>query len=169
MHIITHKTFTIEGLESTQGRAWVTHVWAFSFVMAQHHSFPLQSERTSQTGDVWVDLKKKQQQQPFFDRNGGPASRHQPTLPLPQSGPRTETCRNCENHLLSQVLSLVFVFVFVFRSESVTEWPEERREAGSEWDMSCAYFDYFLLNNFARWTFTLLIVLEVFFVFLFFL
>lgn len=66
---------------------------------------------------------------------------------------------------MSQVLSFVCSFVYFFVwicfqvRESSTEGPEESRDAGSERDRVVYIF---LLNNIARWTFTLLIVLEVF-------
>ncbi|KAG7239780.1 hypothetical protein INR49_028367 [Caranx melampygus] len=31
---------------------------------------------------------------------GGRGGQHKPVLPLPQSGPRTETCRNCRDNRL---------------------------------------------------------------------
>lgn len=132
-----------------------------------------------QADEIFWWIKK---QPLFLQKRGGPASQHQPILPQsPQSGQCIETCRNCENHLLSQVfcffvfffLFCLFFFVlfwFIFRSESQPlnagfplAWGEKRGWQREE--HSCVYFDYFLLNNIARWTFTftLLIVLEVFF------
>lgn len=105
----------IEGSESSRGRTRVTRLGILFCTnpgATQHH--PLLKHR-NQMRDIWMDLKKKKK--PFSTEMGGPASPHQPTLPLPQSGPHTETCRNCENHLLSQVFFVLFVCFVCFRSE----------------------------------------------------
>lgn len=67
----------------------------------------------------------------FFLQQRGPASRHQLSLPLPQSGPSTETCRNCENLLLSQVFRFsFFLFVCLFSGQSQPLKGLRRGEAG---------------------------------------
>lgn len=64
------------------------------------------------------------------------------------------------------IFCLFFCFFFVLFyfhvKESAPERPKERREAGSERDKVVYILISFFLNNIARWTLTLLIVLEFF-------
>lgn len=72
---------------------------------------------------------------------GGPSSRHKPNKPLPQSGPRTETCRNCENRLLSQVLSFLSFSFGLFSGHSQPLNGLRREDGWQKDEQSCVYFD----------------------------
>lgn len=126
-HNHSQNLLMMEGLESTQGRGWVTHVWAFPLVSslgdAAFSSPPKTSDKTGNTSG----FKNKN---PFSSEMRVLQVDISPPCLCHKSGPRTETCRNCENHLLSQVLCFVCLFVYFvwicFQvRESSTERPEE--------------------------------------------
>lgn len=169
-HSKTHTFVVTEGLENAQGHR--------GLLMFGHSvSYHSRVTKPAFSSPVWnVNPDKRHLSLGWSHKNlflhwmGDLQVNISPSCLCQTSGLCTETCRNCEKLLLSQVLRFLFSFfqiVTVSHWRQDFHWPEERSKAGRKRNRVVYILIIFSLNNFCQVDFFFLffIVLEVLVIF----